>query len=864
MTVRPVRRSCFIIVAALAMVAAVLPSTSYAAGPSPAAQPASPAQQPMKPAKDRTPPAPVTGLTMTGNDAQSISLTWTNPREADFAGVLIRRSNTSSPPISAKDGVLVAALNARQATFTDSGLTAGHRYSYAVLVRDKTGNVGVPATLSAATRSRNTATGVRGRVTDEEGRPIKNVFVEIREAETGDSMAWTRTSSSGQFLATGLTAGTYRICYLLPPEASGHSALGYRPACYRQQLDGPGTPVVVEAGKITSGLVDYLHVAGAISGRVTDSAGNGLPNVSVTTYGTEWWHGRVAVTGPDGTYTVTGLVEDTYGVCFSTEGSAGASPTGYLDECYDNQPPYYPDGTPTPVAVALGQISSGIDAALEAAGAITGRVTDGHGVPLVDVAVSLHSRDAVVDYTDSTGAYTMKGLATGSYFICFDGSQVTSAAAPYGYTNSCDAGGVYADVTAGQVTTLNERLEAAGAIGGIVRGDDGPLAGVWVRVTNSSYTVARYATTAWDGSYRVTGLPPGEVVTVCFDPTFSAGGYLRACYGDETGSTTPVTIRSGQLSTADIQLQHGASITGTVTDASGAPIADVILSVTDTDNQEFYSAVTDESGTYTLGGLAAGSYRICFDPSYARGPAPEGYASECYDNQPSDVTADPVAVGGPGSVTVVNAVLAPGAAITGRITGSDGAALDGVYVWTTAMDGSRDMAITRYDGSYSVRNVAVGDYYLCFDAADIRQPSPTGYANECFDDHAPSTGYTAVHVAAGSTTAGIDAVLAIGAEVTGHVTDAAGNGIPFVPVEATLATGSYLGSFGYTDENGRYEIAGLPATAVAICFAPMDGAHLSECYDNQPDASTATPITLSSGVVRSGVDAVLADAPPAE
>src|SRR4051812_15061332 len=123
MTVRPERRSSFVLIAA-AMLAAILPSPSYAAGPSPAAQPASPAQQQMKPAKDRMPPAPATELRVTANDGQSISLTWANPKDADFAGVLIRRSNGGSPPISAKDGVLVAALNARQATFTDSGLTA--------------------------------------------------------------------------------------------------------------------------------------------------------------------------------------------------------------------------------------------------------------------------------------------------------------------------------------------------------------------------------------------------------------------------------------------------------------------------------------------------------------------------------------------------------------------------------------------------------------------------------------------------------------------------------------------------------------------------------------------------------------------
>ena len=873
MTVRPARLFTVILIAA-GTLAALLPGPSYAAGPTQAPQPAGTAQPApvLKPPKDRTPPAPVTGLTMTANDAQSITLSWTNPTDADFAGVLIRRSNSSAPPISAKDGVLVASPDARQTTFTDSGLSAGHHYSYAVFARDKARNVGVPASLSATTRSRNTATGVRGRVTDVEGRPIKTVALETREADPDGCAAMAQTSSSGQFLATGLAAGTYRLCYLLPPGASGHSPLGYRPACYRQQLDGPGTPVVVEAGKITSGLVDYLHVAGAISGRVTDSAGNGIANVFVTSHGTEWWHGRSAVTGPDGTYTITGLVEDTYYVCFSSEGSAGTSSTGYLDECYDNHPQPPSDGG-TSIPVTLGQISTGIDATLDAAGAITGRVSDSNGVPLAHIPVSVYGggRDTTVVDTDSTGAYTLKGFATGSYSVCFDGSYTISAAAPYGYTNTCDEGGAIVDVTAGETTTLNGRLEAAGAIGGTVSGDDGPLAGVWVLATNSTNTVSRYATTDWDGSYQLPGLPPGEEVTVCFDPTYSAGTYLRACYGDESGSATPVTVSSAQLRTVDIRLQHGASITGTVTDASGAPIADVIVNVnvydggTGPDFDGLYTAVTDESGKYTVGGVAAGSYRICFDPAYANGPSADGYAAECYDNHSSGQMPDPVVVGGPGTVTVVNAVLSPGAAITGRITGSDGATLAGVYVWATAVNNSMDqwLATTRYDGSYSVHNVSAGDYYVCFDATTLRQPSETGYANECFDDSASSPSSTVVHVAAGSTTTGIDAELAVGAVVTGHVTDAAGTGIPFVPVEASRADGSYLGSFGYTDEYGRYDIAGLP-TAVVICFSPMDGAHLPECYDNQPDASTATRLTLSAGEVTSGVDAVLADASPAQ
>lgn len=113
-------------------------------------------------------------------------------------------------------------------------------------------------------------------------------------------------------------------------------------------------------------------------------------------------------------------------------------------------------------------------------------------------------------------------------------------------------------------------------------------------------------------------------------------------------------------------------------------------------------------------------------------------------------------------MTVVNAVLAPGGAITGRITGSDGAPLEGVEVTASAVDDYMDQrtATTQHDGSYTVHNLAEGDYYLCFDAADVLQPSATGYVNECFDDRAPATSSTVVHVGAGSTTTGIDAELA--------------------------------------------------------------------------------------------------------
>jgi hypothetical protein len=801
---------------------------------------------------------------MADNTARSISLAWVNPTDPDFAGVLIRRAAGDTPPVTASDGTLVAALGSRQTTFTDKHLAAASTYSYAVFGRDKSRNVGIAATLTTATRSTSTGTGLRGQLTDQQGRAISTVQVEIREASTGNYVAGSTTAANGQFSVTGLAPGSYLVCFFPYSETTGHSATGYLPGCYRQQPYGygdTGTPVTVRAGKMTSGLVDYLPVAGALSGRVTDAAGRGIADVSVSVYDTnDPNHSGSSNTRPDGSYTVTGLAAGSYQVCFFSQGASGASAAGYLDECYDDQPSYY-SGTPVPVT--LGHTSAGINAELATAGAITGMVTEPGGGAVPDISVSAFGAGYGSGYSDSTGQYAVTGLAAGSYTLCFDGAYATSAAAPYGYTNSCAGDhGLIVDVVAGQTTTANGTVEKAGGVGGVVTGDSGPVPGVWVSVYDSSGSQLNSTNTGDNGSYLLNGVAPGDV-TVCFDPTYTAGGYQRTCYGAQAGdgSGSPITVTAGQLSTADVQLQLGASITGTITDASGGPITGVVVSAFSWTTYQGYYSQTDESGSYTLSGLAADDYRVCFDPSYAQGPAAGGYAAECYDNQTSMETADPVTVGSAGSVTV-DAVLTSGAAITGRVTGSDGAALGGTYIYAYDPEsGQYATASSDYgDGSYRLPGLAAGDYSICFDAVNVHQPADTGYVNECYDNGNGAL----VHVTAGSVTTGIDAELAVGAGITGRVTDSAGNGLSFTYVQTRGVDGSYLGTGGFTDDTGRYQITGLPATAVVVCFGSAEGGpngagYLFECYDDQPDISSANPVTTTAGEMRTGINAELAD-----
>jgi hypothetical protein len=872
------RRSVLALLTAATLVAgAVTSSSSHATAPvaSPTPTPTSPAATgpshlgpTLKPFRDTAPPAPVTDLRMTSNDARSISLSWINPTDSDFAGVLIRRAAGDTPPISAADGTLVAALSSRQTTFSDKHLSAASTYSYAVFSRDKSRNVGLAATVTTETRSTSSTTGLRGKLTDKQGRAISRVQVEVREPSTGNWVGFAVTTATGQFSVTGLAPGAFSVCFRPDSETSGHSSTGYLPGCYRQQPYGygdAGTPVTVLAGKMTSGLVDYLLTAGALSGRVTDPAGRGLSDVTVIVLGRDDFQQVFSTsTGADGSYTTTGLAAGSYEVCFYSLHAGGPSTTGYLDECYDDQPPY---SSGTPIAVRSGQTSAGVDAVLAVAGAITGKVTDPSGSPLQDVMISASGARYGGSISDSGGDYAITGLASDSYLLCFDGSYLVSATAPYGYTNTCVGDRLLrVDVVAGQATTVNETLFKAGAVGGAVTSDDGPVAGVMVVVSDSSGRMLTMTATNDDGTYQLAGLEPGQV-TVCFDPTYTSGAYLRTCYGAQAdGSGSLLTITAGELRTVDVQLSRGASITGTITDASGAPISGVLVSAFGSVGFNGYSGQTDEFGSYTLSGLAADAYKVCFDPSYAQGPTAGGYAAQCYDNQPSFDTADPVTVGSSGSLTV-NAVLGSGAAITGLLTGSDGAALGGVFAYAYAPESGQYITVVsdHQDGSYRLAGLTEGDYLVCFGAGSVQQPSTTGYVDECYENQRTSYTATPVHVSTGTVTTGIDAELAVGAAITGRVTDSAGNGLGDVYVETTLAgDNASSGSLGVTDDTGRYRLIGLPATAVSVCFFAGEGlatsgtGYTSECYDDQPDVSTATQVSTTAGEVSAGIDAELA------
>lgn len=92
---------------------------------------------------DTTPPALITDFQASdGNDSQ-VNLTWTNPTDSDLAEVLVKRK-TASYPADHTDGTTIynntSPIPGRSVSTSDTGLSNGLIYYYAVFSQDLSGN----------------------------------------------------------------------------------------------------------------------------------------------------------------------------------------------------------------------------------------------------------------------------------------------------------------------------------------------------------------------------------------------------------------------------------------------------------------------------------------------------------------------------------------------------------------------------------------------------------------------------------------------------------------------------------------------------------------------------------------------------
>ena len=96
-------------------------------------------------------PDPITGLSAKAVTSTRISLSWTNPHDATYAGVAIRRATGKTPPRGPRAGRAIAVVERPADNYTDRTVDPATTYSYALFAIDDHGNFSPPVSATVST-----------------------------------------------------------------------------------------------------------------------------------------------------------------------------------------------------------------------------------------------------------------------------------------------------------------------------------------------------------------------------------------------------------------------------------------------------------------------------------------------------------------------------------------------------------------------------------------------------------------------------------------------------------------------------------------------------------------------------------------
>jgi hypothetical protein len=473
-------------------------------------------------------------------------------------------------------------------------------------------------------------------------------------------------------------------------------------------------------------------------------------------------------------------------------------PKHYIPQWYADQPD---SQNGMAITVTSGSIITDINFSLVPGADIQGTVTtlDTH-IPIPDVDVFMPQHSGSCAATDGNGAYSVGGLPNG---------QTTLYFRPWSFNWTRDYVGEdrVVAVIAPLTYTVDVTLVKGGQISGRVIDDHGDGlggadAGV-IQIEPAPYYYSWSTNTDAQGYYTIAGLPTGE-----YYAKFSLEGgwfdwppydYIRATYHDKPYNALgdPISVTVGEVTPhIDQVLLHGSQFAGKVTDAStGLPMDDVYITVYDLVGNLVSTGYTipgggpNGPGTYTTTpGLPSGSYRLRFVSGENNFPY-QSYAYQFYRNQTTLASANPITVTARQKISGVNASLAPGGRITGTVTGTI-VPPSGCVVEVYDVNGWQAGRVVIDDtGAYVASHLPTGRYRVKFTVFPPWDYPPCPYASQYYNNKTTLDQADWITVTVPTTTADIDAVMALPTppetvSITGPVT-----GVTVVPVKFSATVG---------------------------------------------------------------------------
>ncbi len=739
---------------------------------------------------------PIRGLSV--NALDSFTRDWINGRETDSNG------EYSIPVLPGEYVVQVETFG--------TNFAPGLREGVVVAVGKDTTDINF--TLSKAS-------SIRGKVIDEKGAPLFDIFVSVMDEVTEEFINFGVTNSNGEY------------------------AIPVLPGSYLVQADTFGTKFVQPPRKIalvvadvdTLGVDFVLELGDVISGNVSDKNGAPIARIFVNAFefNSGFWVGGDE-TDSNGDYEIP-LLPGTYKIGVDTFESKFA-PELYNGKGWDDA---------DPVILVKGADTANIDFVLSPASFISGIVKDVDGNPIA--GISLDVSDAETEFwvssgeTDKEGKYTAP-VRPGSYVVrTFAGEQ--GFADKY-YNNKTDFDTADHVEVVGEGKTLagiSFILTKGGSISGKVTDDSTGVSGVEVNAFefNSDSWISSGRTDV-NGAYTINGLPAGFYRVRAEDPE---GRFPGEFYNGGEGTpfrdqAAPVkTLNEQDTGGIDLELSQGGSISGTVTDGASG------LNQMTVEAFEFATGLwvnaqdTDATGAYSIT-LPDGDYRLrAFDQN-------GDFAAKYYDNVGGWNEANPVTAQTNTPTEGINFELSKGGFISGEVKDDKNRLLKGVNidVFNFENDDWVNSSQTDKNGKYKVP-VLAGKYRVGAIPAD---PSFTPIFFNAQEGNVPS--WDDASPVSVSETANIENVnfrLSRGGIIAGKVVNANGNGLPGISVQAfDFDTDSWINE-NSTDSNGNFRIP-APQGRYRIWAQPRAITSLlsSEFYDNKPGWDLATLVLVTN------------------
>ena len=378
-----------------------------------------------------------------------------------------------------------------------------------------------------------------------------------------------------------------------------------------------------------------------------------------------------------------------------------------------------------------------------------------------------------------------------------------------------------------------------------------PLVGIGVTANNAAVACCvglAFAGTDPSGNYALV-VPTHSRVKMFFSAPPDSR-YIEQFWPNVPGFDQAGVIDADvDLGDINAQIVSGFFITGHVTDATGAiPVANLWLSAQDALApccRWVAGTQTDVNGNYRLRVPPGVTVKVEFG-EFNGAPLGTHYLGQWWNNKPAFESADPIAPDA--DHAGIDARLATGFTISGRVVDNVGSGLfrTNVNVIDALAPCCRFLTGvgTDQNGNYAI-NVPAGSYKIQFFG-----PPGSRFLSEFYNDRGGDFANGDTLVVSGDRN-GIDARLAVGAFVTGRVTDRnTGAPIQNINVQA-LDASSACCPFRFldgarTDGDGRYALLVATGTTAKLLFQSPDPgpSYAQRWYNDKPDFGHADALLV--------------------